>query len=71
MWDLKYDTKEPIYETEREPWTQEMTGGCQGRGLGRKAWSVGVSRYKLLYRMDEEGPSTQHGELYSVPYHRA
>ena len=48
MWDLKYDTKEPIYETEREPWTQEMTGGCQGRGLGGRRGHLalaGISFY--------------------------
>ena len=32
MWNLKYDTNEPIYETETESWTQ--TCGCQGGRTG-------------------------------------
>ena len=31
MWNLKYDTTEPIYETERGPGTSQ-TDGCQERG---------------------------------------
>ena len=32
MWNLKYDTNEPIYERETE-----QTGGCQQRELRRVA----------------------------------
>ena len=49
MWTLKYDTNEPIHETETNHGHREQAGSCQGRGLGRKEWSAGVSRYKLLY----------------------
>ena len=31
MWNLKYDTTEPIYETEIGPGTSQ-TDGCQERG---------------------------------------
>ena len=31
MWNLKYDTNEPIYERETE-----QTGGCQGRESWRR-----------------------------------
>ena len=48
MWNLKYDTNEPIYETETESQT-EQTGGCQGGGVGGgMEWEVEVSRCKLL-----------------------
>ena len=29
MWNLKYDTNKPIYETETEYGHREQTGGCQ------------------------------------------
>ena len=32
MWNLKYDTNEPIYETETESGHREQTGGCQRGG---------------------------------------
>ena len=33
---LKYNTSEPIYETETGSWHREQTGGCQeGGGWGR------------------------------------
>ena len=47
MWNLKYDTNEPIYETETEtePHHRNKTGGCQGGGnRGGMEWEVGVSR---------------------------
>ena len=49
MWNLKYDTNEPIYETETKSGTFEQTGGCQG-GLGGRGedWEFWVSRCKLL-----------------------
>ena len=30
MWNLKYDTNEPIYETETDSQTRRQTCGCQG-----------------------------------------
>ena len=45
MWNLKYDTNEPIYETETEPHHRNKTGGCRGEGSRRgMEWEVGVSR---------------------------
>ena len=41
MWNLKYDTNEPIYETETESWHKEQTGGCQ---QGWMEWDTGISR---------------------------
>ena len=50
MWNLKYDTNEPIYETEQTHRHREQNCGCQGevgwRGMG---WKFGVSRCKLIY----------------------
>ena len=46
MWNPKYDTNEPIYETETQ---REETGGCHGEGTGRgMQQEAGVSRYKFL-----------------------
>ena len=38
MWNLKYDTNEPIYETETESRTEQTGGLPSGRGLG-KGWN--------------------------------
>ena len=34
MWNLKYDTNEPKYETKTDLQTREQTCGCQGGGGG-------------------------------------
>ena len=61
MWNLKYDTNEPIYERETE-----QTGGCQPRELRRVAvggWGQQIRAF--IYRMDkQQGPTVQHKELY-------
>ena len=45
---------------------REQNCGCQGGGGGMD-WEVGISRCKLLiYRMDQQGPTVQHRELYSI-----
>ena len=44
MWTLKYDTDEPIYKTETDPWI-ERTCGCQGGG----DWGYLAKVNKLLY----------------------
>ena len=31
MWNLKYDTNEPIYDTKQNQRHREQTGDCQGR----------------------------------------
>ena len=43
MWNLKYDTNEPIKQKHGH---RGQTGGCQGGGM---EWEVGVSRCKLSY----------------------
>ena len=49
MWNLKYDTTEPIYETEIGPGTSQ-TDGCQEEGgWGSTEWETEVSRCKPLY----------------------
>ena len=50
MWNLKYDTNEPIYEQETDSQTQRtdlwLPRGEDGGGV---EWEVGMSRCKLLY----------------------
>ena len=45
MWNLKYDTNEPVYKTETDS-RREQTCGCRGGGM---EWEFGISRCKLLY----------------------
>ena len=47
MWSLKYDTNEPMYETETLRENRLISKGEEGGG-GIK-WEVGVSRCKLSY----------------------
>ena len=51
MWNLKYDTNEPIYETETESQTiEDRLLVAKGEGGGRgKDWEFGISRCKLFY----------------------
>ena len=48
MWNKKYDTNEPLYETEQNHRCRELTSGCQGMGV-EGGVEVGVSKGKLLY----------------------
>ena len=48
MWNLKYGTRELIYETEIDSQTREQSCGDQGRGQGEIDWEFGISRGKLL-----------------------
>ena len=49
-WNLKYDTDEPIYETETEPQTENRLVVAKGEEVGGgMEWEVGDSRRKLLY----------------------
>ena len=51
MWNLKYDTNEPIYETETNSQTS-TTDLWLSRGRedgGGMDWEFGISRGKLLY----------------------
>ena len=48
MWNLSYDTNEPIYETEMESQTWRLVV-AKGEGLGEgMEWEVEVSRCELL-----------------------
>ena len=51
MWNLKYDTNEPIYETETDLQTQRTDLWLpRGRGSGGgMEWEFGISRCKLVY----------------------
>ena len=51
MWNLKYDTNEPIYKTETDSQTYRTDLQLpRGRGYGGGMdWEFGISRCKLLY----------------------
>ena len=50
IWDLKYDTNEPIYETETDSQTRRTDLLAKGEGHGRgMAQEFSVSRCKLLH----------------------
>ena len=50
MWNLKYDTNEPVYETETDSDIENRLVVTKGEGgRGRKDWECGISRCKLLH----------------------
>ena len=50
MWNLKYNTNEPIYETETESRTENRLVVAKGEGVGGgMEWETGVRRCKPLY----------------------
>ena len=50
MWNLKYDTKELIYETNRQTDIENKFVVPKGEGSeGGMDWEFGISRCKLLY----------------------
>ena len=51
---------------------REQTGGCQGGGdWGGMEWEAGFSRCKPLYMDEQQGPTVQLRELYSVSYDKS
>ena len=74
MWNLKYDTNEPIYETETESGTQRIDWWLprvrewETDGLG--VWDQQMQT--IMYRMDEQqGATVQPRELYSISYDKS
>ena len=68
MWNLKYGTNEPTYETETDSQTQKTDLQLpRGEGWGRDGLRVwGQQMQTIIYRMDkQQGPTVQHRELYS------
>ena len=71
MWNLKYDTNEPIYEIETESQTYRADlwlprgrpfGEGWGGGWGERMWA-------FIYGMDkQQGPAIEHRKLYSIFY---
>ena len=71
MWNLKYDTNEPIYETETEPQAQRIDlWQLRGREWGRGRVVVwGQDTLAFIYRLDkQQSPALQHREQYSILY---
>ena len=52
IWNLKYDTNEPVYETNRirDIQTRLVVARREGTG-GWVVWEFGISRCKLLYSL--------------------
>ena len=47
MWNLKYDTDEPVYETETESYVENRPGVARMEG-GRTEWEIGVIMYRMV-----------------------
>ena len=68
IWNLKYNTNEPMYETETDSQTQRTYLWLPREGV----WLGWIGRLVLvnktiMYRMDKQkGPTVQHRELYSI-----
>ena len=47
---------------------RELTCGCQRGGRVGTGWigSLGEQIQTIIYRMDKQGPTVQHRELYSI-----
>ena len=64
MWNLKYGTNKPIYKIETDLQTQRI-----GLWLPKGRSELGVWGWQMqtiTFRMDEQDPSIQHRELYSI-----
>ena len=70
MWNLKYNTNEPIYERETDSQIQRTDLSLPGGGGGRDGLGVWDQHMQtIICRMDkQQGPTVQHMELYSISY---
>ena len=68
VWNLKYDTNEPIDETEIDSHTENRHVVAKEKGGGRRMpRECRVSRCKRSHRKDKhQGPPVEHRELYST-----
>ena len=61
MYNLNYDTNEPIYETETDPQTYRTDCGCQGGCVGireEETGKLGLAMQRILYGMGkQQGPT--------------
>ena len=48
MWNLNYDTNEPIYETDSDIENRLEIANWE-RVEGGMKWEIGIKRYKFLY----------------------
>ena len=49
MWNLKFNTNEPIYETETKSETQKTDCGCQGGEGVREGWTGSLGLVNANY----------------------
>ena len=68
LWNLKYDTNEPIYETETDSQTQRTDWGCQeDRVRAGRIGSLGLAEANCFIQMDkQQGLTVERRELYST-----
>ena len=71
MWNLKYDTKTLIYETETDSQTQRtdlwFSRGKHGTGGINQKPGINTNTLTTIYKIDnQQGPTVQHKELYSI-----
>ena len=67
MWNVKYDTNEPICETGIE--TQRISWWLPRESGVEKSW-IGIWDQQMktgLYRMDKQGPTVQHRNNIQYP----
>ena len=58
MWNLKYDTYQPIYETKTDSQIQRTDLLPRGTGWGREELGVCSQQMQILtYRMDKQSPT--------------
>ena len=66
MWNLKYDSNEPIYETETHRHREQTCGFRGGGQWGTEGLGVWKQRQTSMYRIDKRGPTAKHREQYSI-----
>ena len=68
MWNLKYDTNEPIYDRETQSQTQRTNWWLPGGDMDRESWTGQLGLAFIQRVGTQQGPSVYHRELYSVSY---
>ena len=70
MWKLTQDTNKLIYETETDSQTQRTDLWLPSGRRGGEGW-IECGKCKLLYmECEQQGPTVQHRELYSISYNK-
>ena len=62
------DTNKLIYKTETDSQTESKLWLQRGKRKGKRIFEFEINRYTLLYIKEQQGPTIEHRELYSVSY---